>query len=331
MSATITALKQLRISYDRYCIILFNDKIIMSSDLMILANDKNILESISYLENINVCGRTNINDGLLTAINTIKNDIKLLIDKNEINFYMNQLIIVTDGEPNVGENDTNKIILNVQNANKNGMIKIFAFGVGSDANNSLWVNDLNHSFLKLLAVNNNGLYKRIKQHLTETFLEEYYNILSKPILSNIEVKYDNKNIKNLTQTKFNTLYSGNDIIICGEIDMSDIKQEELDLNVIICAISGQEIKENNKLITKPINVNKIIKISINLNDEYKENEECKFKLDRLYAYLKLQEFIKQKLINNSFDDNNNNNNKAMILAMKYQFITPWTSMIVVKK
>ena len=89
---------------------------------------------------------------------------------------MNQIVLITDGEPNNGESDKNKIITNMQNANDlskidkhNSKISIFSFGIGNDGNDSEWINDLNHSFLKSLSLNNNGFYQRIKQTLAHMF------------------------------------------------------------------------------------------------------------------------------------------------------------------
>ena len=45
-----------------------------------------------------------------------------------------------------------------------------------------------------MTMNNNDFYKRIKQGDTDRKLKEYFNILSKSILSNINVKYNNRNI-----------------------------------------------------------------------------------------------------------------------------------------
>eukprot|EP01084_Bolivina_argentea_P041347 76281_1 len=106
MSSTMIALQQLRILYDRYNIIFFNDKIKILSEKIMIANEENINESIHYLQNENAGGSTNIYDALSKAINLIKNDI---ISLNISSFYMNQIIFITDGEANAGITDTKQI------------------------------------------------------------------------------------------------------------------------------------------------------------------------------------------------------------------------------
>ena len=105
---------------------------------------------------------------------------------------------MTDGEVS----NTKQVLLNINKLNNlNGIdkynqskISIFTFGVGQDGNDSGWIKDVNHSFLKSLAVNNNGFYKRIKQTNTDKTLQEYFTILSNPILTNIKFENNNKNI-----------------------------------------------------------------------------------------------------------------------------------------
>ncbi len=73
-----------------------------------------------------------------------------------------------------GVSDSKQSIMNISKANdlskmdkynKYNKICIYSFGVGSNGNDSEWVSDLNHSFLKSLAVNNYGFCQRIKQKL----------------------------------------------------------------------------------------------------------------------------------------------------------------------
>eukprot|EP01084_Bolivina_argentea_P224391 379457_1 len=151
LSSTILAIKQLRNGYDRFGIILFNHQIKMLCSKHIrgctLVNDQNKNDCIKVLENENVSGRTNINQSLLKAIEMIKIDILLLNnDENvEYNFFKNQIIFITDGEANTDETNTNKILINIKNANNlnkidkyNNKISIFSFGIGSDSNDSQW-------------------------------------------------------------------------------------------------------------------------------------------------------------------------------------------------
>ncbi len=93
------ALQQLRVLYDRYNIIFFNEKTIkVLSKTIMTANEENINESIHYLQSENAGGSTNIYDALVKAIDLIKSDI-ISLNVSEYNnekptFYMNQISFV---------------------------------------------------------------------------------------------------------------------------------------------------------------------------------------------------------------------------------------------
>eukprot|EP00484_Ammonia_sp_Unknown_P017184 CAMPEP_0197027774 /NCGR_PEP_ID=MMETSP1384-20130603/7651_1 /TAXON_ID=29189 /ORGANISM="Ammonia sp." /LENGTH=928 /DNA_ID=CAMNT_0042456677 /DNA_START=52 /DNA_END=2838 /DNA_ORIENTATION=- len=365
VSATAMALQQLRVYYDRYGLIFFDDSIKLVTQSVVIANEQNVNESVQALQSENAGGSTNINDALLKAIELIKRDIVSLnqeadaeddVNGKKYNFFMNQIIFITDGEPNRGESDTKRIIVNVKNANDlqdidkySSKINIFSFGVGKDANDSAWINDLNHSFLKSLSVNNNGLYQRIKHTTIDRTLTEYYQILSKPVLSNIRVQYDDDLVHDLTQTRFNTLYYGNDLIVCGQMkrmkhdenaadgeakynEEDEQKQHDIPFTATISAITGKQLKSSQQAlvkVSKPINISKRIKIGV---DSAQNNSN----VERIWAYLKLQDYAKQKIMYDDMleiDDDEKKESDAvpLSLAMKYRFVTPWTSMVVVKK
>eukprot|EP01084_Bolivina_argentea_P121295 214942_1 len=147
--ATVETLKKLRI-HDRYAIMFFNCGIEMHHQTMIKANAKNVNNSIIYLQNEKPNGGTDINEALQKGITVIKNDIQLLNNNNYniYNFFMNQIIFITDGEANHGETDTKQIVLNVKQENilsgidkYSNKISLFSFGVGRDGNGSQWMND----------------------------------------------------------------------------------------------------------------------------------------------------------------------------------------------
>ena len=294
VSATINAVKQLRKQFDRFNVILFNEYIDLLFDSgMVLSNEQNIQTTLNYMTSNEANGGTNIDKPLTRAVEMIKDDIQLLLqadkEQNPHNLFMNQIIFITDGEVS----NTKQILIKINKLNNlngidkyNKKISIFTFGVGQDSNNSGWIKDVNHSFLKSLAVNNNGFYKRIKEKNTDSELSEYFSILSNPTAINIKIKYNNKNVRDLTNTKFNSLYSGNDIIIAGK--MENISN----LSVTIFATTGKHVTSNNSLI-KPMDISKQITVNFEMNQKTNPNTE------RIWAYLKLQQLTKQKLIHHN--------------------------------
>merc|ERR1719461_2280423 len=296
-----------------------------------IANEENIKKSIASLEAKTARGSTNISAALDKAIQLIKADIVSLnvlhsmsssVEEN-CNFFMSQIILLTDGEPNSGITNTTEIIKRVQELNDlskidayQRKISVFAFGVGKDSNDSDWIRDLNHSFLKLLALHNNGMYKRIKQKDVDSTLGDLYSVLSKPRFSNIQIEYD-QNVQNLTKTSFHSLYAGNDLIVCGQLPMEH--NDEQKLNATITAVTGNKVNK----ITKPVEITKKLEMELDGNDNVKH-------IERIWAYLRLQQMAEQKLIGQA-DDEKEESAAPLALALEHKFVTPWTSMICVKK
>eukprot|EP01083_Nonionella_stella_P047955 128433_1 len=170
--------------------------------------------------------------------------------------------------------------------------------------------------------------------MTDTALTTYFNILSTPILSNINIRYLNKNVNHLTATQFNVLYSGNDLIVCGRMENMD-NDDCIQLDVIVSALTGLGKEEEstwkriaNSKAVKPMRISKRIKIQHN-----EVNPDAN--VERIWAYLKLQQFANNRLIHNDMiameeDEKQSEQCDALSLAIKHQFVTPWTSMILVQ-
>jgi len=144
ISAVTAALKQLRTGHDRFGVMLFNHEIVEVSPTMLLSNRANINKSVQTLRAHTAGGSTNINDALLGAIKRIRRDIEsmkgfgaIFMDSLDC-LMMNQIVLITDGEPNRGVTDTAAIIRNVSRANDlrdvdkfSDKVAIFCFGVGN--------------------------------------------------------------------------------------------------------------------------------------------------------------------------------------------------------
>eukprot|EP01083_Nonionella_stella_P281316 957199_1 len=102
----------------------------------------------------------------------------------------------------------------------------------------------------------------------------------------------------------------------------------LPLHLTISAITGQEVKHNDTWVTKPVSISK--EMTIDIHPEVKENDEHlqNQNTERTWAYLKLQQLAENMFINQDICDATVS---PLSLALKYKFVTPWTSMIVVKK
>eukprot|EP01083_Nonionella_stella_P213467 769924_1 len=339
VSCTVGALKQLVRDHDRYGIITYSQYIeLLSSDgRMLVANEKNMNESIGELQTHRDMTdyQRNVHDALLLAIQLIKNDIQTY------NIYHNQIIFLTGGEANDGVIDPQQILFNIQYANNLtaidrycSKISIFSFGIGYEGNDSQWIHDMEHPFLQILSVNNAGFYKRIRGNNIAYELSEYLDVLCKPILSNVVIEYNEKNVFNLTAATVNTWYAGNDLSICGKIN-TFYNNNEHQIHVRVNAITGKLSKENGVWITKPLMVMKTIDLVINPALNKREDNTH---IERMWAYLQLRQFTDKRLVYDDMitmdiyeEEVHKYDVIALSLALKYTFMTPWTRMLMGKQ
>ena len=378
INATVTTLTNLLNNewiFDKYSIILFNDNAYYKK--MTPVNEKNILRSCKFLQNTLKYpnypnGGTNINEALMRGLAVIKTDMKSNNNSNcnnncntSINdnnpLFINQMVLITDGQPTIGVTNTDNIIRNVTSLNQELNVEIFCFGICGIN----WINNLNYAFLRKLSTINNGFDVRINEMNTLNNLNKCFKILSNPLLHNLNIKYElatakntkagNISIDDVTKQSFKTLYYGNDLIVCGKL--TNYKQfndsENFKLNAIISAQSGHFVNKtntsnngnNSKSDTncyQKINITRTMSFTIddcvsNYISESNVNEIDN--IEKIWAYLHLQKSYQMIAMNNKSGDNSNfyqmiqqqkMNKKLVDLSLKFNFVTPLTNMIVVE-
>ncbi|XP_042535927.1 inter-alpha-trypsin inhibitor heavy chain H3 isoform X7 [Dipodomys spectabilis] len=128
--------------------ILFSGDVTTWKDHLIQATPENLKEAKTFVKNIRDQGMTNINDGLLRGISMLNTaQEEHLVPERSTSI----LIMLTDGDANVGESRPEKIQENVRNA-IGGKFPLYNLGFG---------NNLNYNFLESMALENRGLARRI--------------------------------------------------------------------------------------------------------------------------------------------------------------------------
>ncbi|ELK35386.1 Inter-alpha-trypsin inhibitor heavy chain H3 [Myotis davidii] len=128
--------------------ILFDSDVTTWKDTLVQATPENIQEAREFVKNIRDRGMTNINDGLLTGISMLN---KAREEHTVPERSTSIVIMLTDGDANVGESRPAKIQENVLSA-IGGRFPLYTLGFG---------NNLNYNFLESLALENDGFARRI--------------------------------------------------------------------------------------------------------------------------------------------------------------------------
>lgn len=258
-----------------------------------------------------VVSGTNINAALLSAAQLV-NPSSSGSSSRLASQRVPLVIFLTDGEATTGVTSGDTILNNAKKAL--GSATLFGIAFGDDADFLL---------LKRLALENRGVARMVYEEADAALqLKGFYDEVANPLLSDIQLSYMEDQAFDITRSLFPNYFQGSELVVAGRV-----KPGVRDLKVSVCATdSKQNIKlEDNVLISSA-----------------KENESTGFLncsgelegvpsfLHRLWAYFTIKELLLAKL--NATDPATQRllADKATNLSLKYNFVTPVTSLVVVK-
>ncbi|XP_062401904.1 inter-alpha-trypsin inhibitor heavy chain H3-like [Sardina pilchardus] len=287
---------------DYFGLVLFDDKISPWRPSLTIADEVNVLAAKKFVKTIDSNGLTNINDAVLTAVQMIEKDTlhNLLPEKS-----VSMVILLTDGYPNTGESDTVKIQQNVKNA-IDGNFSLFSLGFGYG---------LDYGFLDTMAKQNDGLARRIYEASDAAVqLQGFYDEVASPLLSDVHFKYPENAVNSLTNSDFKMLFNGSEIVVAGQLT-------EYDVDNFLIEVSGQGL-DDYMLQGKAT--------ALEWDDTFPEQEYIFGDFtERLWAYLTIEQLMEKK-DKGSPEERANATAEALDLSLKYNFVTPLTSMVVTK-
>nr|ATU82758.1 secreted Inter-alpha trypsin inhibitor protein [Pristhesancus plagipennis] len=267
-------------------------------------------------------GGTNIYDALKTGIRISHEALQKIKTDKSITVIEPLIMFLTDGQPTVGTTDLYKIneMVNELNVPRSTLFAL-GFGYGADMN-----------FLKKLSLRNSGFARKIYEASDAALqLKNFYKQISSPLLSNVTFSYLNDQVVDQTLTKkfFPKFFHGSELVVAGKVAEKD---STLESNVQSISQKGDE-----KCSTKS---SKILDTEVKINDDsiLPPTKEDKIEeygpLERLWAYLTIKQLLEEKekveQEDKSKDEIEEIKKKALNLALKYKFVTPLTSLVVVK-
>ncbi|XP_078065929.1 inter-alpha-trypsin inhibitor heavy chain H3-like isoform X2 [Mustelus asterias] len=287
---------------DHFTIISFDSIIENWTDSLVQATPENVLKAKKYVIYLRLGAETNINDSLLLAVSLLDTAHK---QKQLPERSASMIILLTDGDPNVGEKDPAKIQINVKNAIQ-ARYSLYCLGFGFD---------VDYSFLEKMALDNGGVARLIYDDSDSALqLQGFYNEVANPLLLDVEMQYQENAISELTEVNFRQYYDGSEIVVAGKISNS--------LDVFMIGITAHTASTNLSLEGK-VNVSEAESIL-----QYQQYIFGDF-TERLWAYLTIQQLLKQR-ISASGREKKKLSDRALELSLKYSFVTPLTSMVVTK-
>ncbi|KAL4098181.1 hypothetical protein QTP88_022829 [Uroleucon formosanum] len=283
----------------------FNLETLKENQFIFPATEQNIKHAKKCIQSLIPDSSTNMEDALNKALSIAK--LGKMNFKGGANTPKPIIMFLTDGEMNEGIINPQELINYVFNSNID-KYPIFSLGFGKGA-------DI--EFLRKLSLNNTG-FSRVIYEASDASLQlrNLYKEISSPVLSNVTFRYIDAQVNNVTVTKksFNLLFKGTELIVAGKLKEGtspdfngtlNAHSTEGDFNVPISCFGFPIIPHNAFPQTRRIG-----------------------HLERLWAYLNIQQLMDKYELNKN--ENSMEKAKALELALEYSFVTPLTSLVVVK-
>lgn len=288
---------------DHFSIISFDSTVTKWKPSIIEATAENIEAAKQYVNSLYARGWTNINDALLEAISMLDEAMKQhTLTEHSISL----IILLSDGDPTKGETNRAQIQSNVKNG-IGGKYPLYCLGFGYD---------LDYSFIEKMALENHGVARRIYEDSDSALqMQGFYDEVASPLLSQIEMKYPENGVADLTERSFQQYYNGSEIVVAGRVTGNEL--DAYNMEVIAKGAEGDLFLKNQR----------------NEQDQEKAFEDPQYIFgeytERLWAYLTIQQLL-SKRVSGTPEEKANNTARALELSLKYNFVTPLTSMVVTK-
>uniref|UniRef100_A0A8C4ML34 Inter-alpha-trypsin inhibitor heavy chain 2 n=1 Tax=Equus asinus TaxID=9793 RepID=A0A8C4ML34_EQUAS len=301
VEAMKTILDDLR-TEDQFSVVDFNHNVRTWRNDLVSATTTQVADAKKYIEKIQPSGGTNINEALLRAIFILNEANNLgLLDPNSVSL----IILVSDGDPTVGELKLSKIQKNVkQNIQDN--ISLFSLGIGFD---------VDYDFLKRLSNENRGIAHRIYGNQdTSSQLKKFYNQVSTPLLRNIQFNYPHTSVTDVTQNSFPNYFGGSEIVVAGKFHPEKLEQ----LQGIITVTSA-----NTELVLETLAEMDDLEDFLS-KDKHADPDFTK----KLWAYLTINQLLAERSLAPTAAAKRKITKTILQMSLDHHIVTPLTSMVI---
>ncbi|KAM6300932.1 LOW QUALITY PROTEIN: inter-alpha-trypsin inhibitor heavy chain H3-like [Aegotheles albertisi] len=288
---------------DFFNFILFGSEVRTWKETLIKATPENLDEARKFVRGIDTEGMTNLHGGIMRGINMLNAAHEgHLVPKRSASI----IIMLTDGQPNVGVSNTQDIQTHVKKAIE-GRYPLYNLGFGYG---------VDYNFLEKMALENKGLARRIYPDSDAALqLQGFYDEVSNPMLMDVELNYPENEISDLTKNSFKHFYDGSELVVAGRF--IDNNQNSLTVDVrgegandALSYTTQQDAEQTAKAFQE---------------QEYIFGDY----IERLWAYLTIEQLLEERIAATG-EEKENLTAEALDLSLKYKFVTPLTSMVVTK-
>ncbi|CAM4731616.1 unnamed protein product [Leuciscus chuanchicus] len=277
---------------DHFGLITFDSEIKTWKNELLKATKENLETAKAFVKEIRDRGDTDINAAVLAGVD--------MINRHPREGTASILILLTDGDPTSGETNIERIMANVKEAI--GLkFPLYCLGFGYD---------VNFDFLTKMSLENGGVARRIYEDSdADLQLQGFYDEVAVPLLTDIQLTYTGGT--NLTKTSFSLYFNGSEIVVSGQITDNSVESFTTE---VIAVSKGSNVTYHETVMAK------------DPSDVPPENEDF---MPRLWAYLTVKQILERQVLLKG-QEKEDEKKEALKLSLKYQFVTPLTSMVVTK-
>jgi Ca-activated chloride channel family protein len=210
---------------DRFNIVSFAGEEHLLNESLLQGNDEGKRRAMDFIDRMKATGGTNINDALLSALKQANPGGKSVEGgRTQI------VVLITDGQPTVGETQPKRILENVRQANKT-QIRLFTFGVGYDVNTLL---------LDGLASENRGAVGYIEPNEDlEVKVSDFFAKVNHPVLSDVKISWGGAQTDLVYPRITPDIFHGSQLVLIGRY--SDEARQKLRVT-LTGNVNGRERK-----------------------------------------------------------------------------------------
>lgn len=270
---------------DRFALLSFATAVNPYEDKLLDASPEQLKKAAKWVDELEATGGTAINAALESAL-------KLRPREGDRPFTV---LFFTDGQPTIGETDSDKIFKNIVAKNTDNT-RIFTFGVG---------NDVNAALLDRLAENTRALsaFVRPEEDIAHK-VESLYGKMSSPVLTNLKLTTTGEiRLEEIYPPELPDLFTGGQLVVMGRYSGKGPSAIRLTGKV------GKEDKEFVYEVTFP-----------------EHTDDSREFVEHLWARRKVGYLLDQIRLNG---EKKELKDEILVLARKYGITTPYTSWLIV--
>ncbi|KAI3366602.1 hypothetical protein L3Q82_009283, partial [Scortum barcoo] len=287
---------------DHFSIIDFNHNVRCWSEELVPGSSIQVADAKRYIQSIKPNGGTNINEALMRAVQMlIKASNQGLIDPRSVSM----MILVSDGDPTVGEIKLSTIQKNVKRVMREEF-SLFSLGIGFD---------VDYDFLERIAMENRGIAQRIyANHDAAEQLRMFYSQVSSPLLRRITIQFPEDVVSDVTQNRFDKYFSGSELVVAGKV----LPSESNTLTTITTASAAHlDITLQTETDTTELDA-----------ELAKQQHSFTGFARQMWAYITIKQLISERALAPTATKKRKITQRIMSLAVEHQFVTPLTALLV---